>query len=97
LADDEAERVMGDDRRRIELLEYSHIAGKEIVVDRASKWPDLVGLPFSSSFGMQDDHAAVYGAFSQELADEYRAAYSRRDPSIVSAETSADKAARREL
>jgi integrase len=90
LADDEAERVMGDDRRRIELLEYSHIAGKEIVVDRASKWPGLVDLPPSSSFGMQEDHAAVYGEFSQELSDEYRAAYSRRDPSIVSAETSTE-------
>jgi integrase len=88
LADDESERVMGDDRRRIELVEYRHDAGKEVVIARASKWPDLIDLPPSSSFGMQEDHAAVYGEFTQELAEEYRSAYARRDPSIVSAETS---------
>ena len=90
LANDEAERVMGDDRRRIGLVEYSDDAGKEIVIDRASKWPDLIDVPPSSSFGMQTDHAMVYGEFAQKLADEYRAVYARRDPSIVSAETSMD-------
>ena len=88
LADDEAERVMGDDRRRIELVEYRDDVGREVVVDRPSKWPDLIDVPPSSSFGMQKDHAVVYGEFAGELAGEYRAAYARRDPSIVSAETS---------
>ena len=79
LANDEAERVMGDDRRRIGLVEYSDDAGKEIVIDRASKWPDLIDVPPSSSFGMQTDHAMVYGEFAQKLADEYRAVYARRE------------------
>ena len=74
LADDETERLLGDDRRLIGL-------------DRAELWPDLEPLRPASGFGMQIDHAAVYEEETAELAKEYRAAYARRDPSIVFAET----------
>jgi hypothetical protein len=36
---------------------------------------------------MELDHAEVYGSEVADLAREYRAAYARRDPTIVSAET----------
>jgi integrase len=87
LADDEAERVMGDDRRRIVLTEYDPANGEDAVVTRSARWPDLTDVPSSSAFGMQDDHAHVYGLELDELRSEYRAAFARRDPSIVSAET----------
>ena len=90
LADDEAERLMGDDRRRTPLVDYREELGREAVVDRAMKWPDLVPLQPASGFGMQIDHAEAYGEATGELADEYRAAYARRDPSIVFPETATE-------
>jgi hypothetical protein len=36
--------------------------------------------------GMEEDHAEAYGNEVSDLAREYRAAYARRDPTIVSAE-----------
>lgn len=88
LEDDEAERLMGDDRRRAALTEYDKEQGREGVVDRAAKWPDLEPLRPASGFGMQVDHAIVYEEETQILAKEYREAYARRDASIVFAETS---------
>jgi hypothetical protein len=75
LADDEAERVMGDDRRRIVLTEYDEAKGKDVVIERSAKWPDLVDVPSSSAIGMQDDHSHVYGLELEDLGDEYRAAF----------------------
>ncbi|MGY4306255.1 integrase [Bradyrhizobium sp. USDA 4369] len=74
LADDETERLLGDDRRLIG-------------VDRAELWPHLEPLQPASGLGMQPDHAAVYEEETAELAKEYRTAYARRDASIVFAET----------
>jgi hypothetical protein len=36
---------------------------------------------------MEPDHAEVYGSEVADLAREYRAAYARRDPTIVTAAT----------
>jgi hypothetical protein len=87
LADDEAERLMGDDRRRVALVEHREEPGQEIAVDRAAKWPDLEPLRPASGFGMQVDHATVYADETEELAKEYREAFARRDPAIVTSET----------
>jgi hypothetical protein len=87
LADDEAERLMGDDRRRTTLAEYDRELGKEIGIERAARWPDLEPLQPASGLGMQIDHSIVYDEETGDLAKEYRAAYARRDPSIVFAET----------
>jgi hypothetical protein len=87
LAGDEAERLEGDDRRHIELFEYDHKAGREVAVARSDKWPDLIEVPPSSALGMQLDHLEAYGSEMSNLAAEYRAAYARRDPTIVSVET----------
>lgn len=87
LAEDEAERLMGDDRRRTSLIEYSEEDGREVQVDRAANWPDLEPLRPASGLGMQVDHAIVYEEETAELAKEYREAYARRDPTIVSPET----------
>ncbi|WP_438274369.1 tyrosine-type recombinase/integrase [Nitrobacter sp.] len=76
LADDEAERIEGDDRR------YMHDPR-----GRDNDWPDLVPVRPSPAVGMELDHAEVYGSEVADLAREYRAAYARRDPTIVSAET----------
>lgn len=76
LADDEAERTEGDDRRHLQTPE-----------ERA-QWPDLVDVPPSTQMGMSPDHAHIYGELLPELEGEYRAAYARRDPKIVYAETS---------
>ena len=87
LADDEAERLMGDDRRLISLEEYSEDRGEVVKVERATKWPDLEPLRPASGFGMQVDHAKVYVDETEDLAKEYRGAYARRDPTIVFPET----------
>lgn len=76
LASDEAERIEGDDRR------YLHDLN-----ERNEHWPDLVPVRPSPAAGMELDHAEVYGSEVADLAREYRAAYARRDPTIVSAET----------
>jgi integrase len=75
LADDEAERVEGDDRRHLQTPE-----------DRA-QWPDLVATPPSFQMGMSPDHAHIYGELLPVFEDEFRAAYARRDPKIVYPET----------
>jgi len=75
LGDDEAERIEGDDRRHLQTPE-----------DRA-QWPDLVAVPPSSQMGMSPDHAHAYGELLPVFEDEFRAAYARRDPKIVHAET----------
>lgn len=76
LGADEAERLEGDDRRHLQMPE-----------DRA-KWPDLDAVPPSTQLGMTADHFLAYGELLPEFADEYRAAYARRDPTIVYPETS---------
>lgn len=75
LADDEAERIEGDDRRHLQTPE-----------DRA-QWPDLVAVPPSSQMGMSPDHSHAYGELLPVFENEFRAAYARRDPKIVYAET----------
>ncbi|MBY0380950.1 MAG: site-specific integrase [Xanthobacteraceae bacterium] len=75
LAGDEAERTAGDDRRYLQ------------TPDERAQWPDLVDVPPSSQMGMSDDHAHVYGELLPVFEDEFRAAYARRDPKIVYAET----------
>lgn len=75
LADDEAERIEGDDRRHL-----------QTPGDRA-QWPDLVAVPPSGQMGMSADHAHSYGELLPELEAEFRAAYARRDPKIVYPET----------
>ena len=75
LAEDEAERMEGDDRRHLQTPE-----------DRA-QWPDLMKVPPSSQIGMSPDHAHMYGLMLPELEDDYRKAYARRDPTIVYPET----------
>ena len=62
LADDEAERLMGDDRRRTVLVEHSEELGTEVVVDRAAKWPNLEPLRPASGFGMQVDQVMGHRA-----------------------------------
>lgn len=76
LASDEAEQIEGDDRR------YLHDLN-----ERNEHWPDLVPVRPSPTLGMEVDHAVVYGNEVSDLARECRAAYARRDPTIVSAET----------
>jgi integrase len=75
LADDEAERMEGDDRRHLQTPD-----------DRA-KWPDLEAVPPSGQMGMSPDHAHAYGELLPVFEDEFRAAYARRDPKIVYPET----------
>lgn len=75
LADDEAERMEGDDRRHLQTPE-----------ERA-QWPDLVEVPPSSQMGMSPDHAHAYGELLPMFENEFRAAYARRDPRIVFPET----------
>lgn len=75
LADDEAERMEGDDRRHLQTPE-----------ERA-QWPDLVEVPPSSQMGMSSDHAHAYGELLPVFENEFRAAYARRDPKIVFPET----------
>ena len=55
LADDEAERMEGDDRRHLQTPE-----------ERA-QWPDLVAVPPATQMGMSPDHAHVYGECCQCL------------------------------
>lgn len=88
LEDDETTRLIGDDRRRIEHRDFNFETCTEFVVARATKFPHLIDVPASSAIGMQLDHAEIYGEENIDLANEYRAAYARRDPSIVAAETS---------
>lgn len=75
LAADEAERVEGDDRRHLQRPE-----------DRA-RWPDLTHVPPNSQIGMSPDHAHVYGELLSVFESGFRAAYARRDPTIVYPET----------
>jgi hypothetical protein len=75
LADDEAERMEGDDRRHLQTSE-----------ERA-QWPDLVNVPPSTQMGMSPDHSYAYGELLPVFEDEFRAAYARRDPKIVYPET----------
>jgi len=75
LADDEAERMEGDDRRHLQTPE-----------ERA-QWPNLVNVPPSSQIGMSPDHAHAYGELLPVFENEFRAAYARRDPRIVYPET----------
>lgn len=79
MAGDEAVRIEGDDRRH---LQDPH--------QRANRWPDLEAVRPPLLSGMEVDHAEVYGEEVGDLADEYREAYSRRDPSIVHVETAAE-------
>lgn len=74
LAQDEAEREEGDDRRRLQTAE-----------ERA-QWPDLAAVPTSDAKGMLNDHFAAYGEAVEVFRAEYREAQARRDPSIVDAE-----------
>lgn len=76
LAEDEMQRVLGDDRRRIQTPEF-----------RAKNFPDLVPLPPSTQLGMSDDHFFVHGDYLAQLEKDYRAAYARRAPQIVFPET----------
>lgn len=78
LANDEAERMEGDDRRHLQTSE-----------DRA-QWPDLVDVPPSTQMGMLADHFYVYGESLAELERDYRAAYAQRDPKIVYPETTTE-------
>ncbi|SCB25869.1 hypothetical protein GA0061099_1003657 [Bradyrhizobium yuanmingense] len=75
LAEDEAERTDGDDRR---YLQTPH--------ERAD-WPDLAAVPPSTQMGMSADHAHMYGELLPVFEDEFRTAYARRDPKIVYPET----------
>ncbi|BEV46449.1 site-specific integrase [Afipia carboxidovorans] len=75
LANDEAERMEGDDRRHLQTPE-----------DRA-RWPHLVDVPPSTQIGMTPDHFYAYGELLSDLEDDYRAAYAQRDPKIVYPET----------
>lgn len=75
LANDEAERMEGDDRRYLQTPE-----------DRA-QWPNLVDVPPSTQMGMSPDHFYVYGESLAEFEGDYRAAYAQRDPKIVYPET----------
>jgi hypothetical protein len=87
LGADEQEREDGDDRRLLQTEE-----------DR-NRWPDLVPavplvpgataptLPAPSVKGMTEDHHHAYGLMLEELEQDFRNAYARRDPSIVNAET----------
>lgn len=75
LAQDEAERSEGDDRRRVQ-------SPKE-----RAQWPDLVSVHESWAKGMAEEHAHAYGIGLEELASEYREANARHDPRIVRAET----------
>ncbi|WP_420135056.1 DUF6538 domain-containing protein [Rhodopseudomonas sp.] len=75
LADDEAERIEGDDRRHLQTPK-----------DRA-QWSSLAAVPPSSQMGMSHDHAEVYGELLPVFEKEFRAAYARRDPKIVYPET----------
>jgi integrase len=78
LAEDDAERLTGDDRRRL----------GPSAAERADAWPLLSELRPASAIGMEIDHAEMYGLLNEDLSGEYREAFARRDPSIVSAETS---------
>lgn len=75
LAEDEAERTEGDDRRHLQTSE------------QRAEWPDLVAVPPSTRMGMSADHAHMYGELLPVFEDEFRAAYARRDPKIVYPET----------
>lgn len=75
LAEDEAERTDGDDRRHLQTPE------------QRAEWPDLIAVPPSTQMGMSPDHAHVYGELLPVFEDEFRAAYARRDPKIVYPET----------
>jgi integrase len=75
LADDEAERVEGDDRRHLQTPE-----------ERA-QWPDLVAVPPATQMGMSPDHSFAYGELLPVLEGDFRSAYARRDPEIVYPET----------
>lgn len=67
LANDEAERMEGDDRRHLQTPE-----------DRA-QWPNLVDVPPSTQMGMSPDHFYAYGESLAEFEGDYRAAYAQRD------------------
>ncbi|WP_416194148.1 hypothetical protein [Nitrobacter sp. TKz-YC01] len=75
LADDEAERMEGDDRRHLQTPK-----------ERA-QWRDLVDVPPATQMGMSSDHSYAYGELLPVFEDEFRAAYARRDPKIVYPET----------
>lgn len=75
LADDEAERMEGDDRRHLQTPE-----------ERA-QWPDLVAVPPATQMGMSPDHSFAYGELLPVLEGDFRSAYARRDPEIVYPET----------
>jgi len=75
LAEDEAERTEGDDRRHLQTSQ------------QRTAWPDLIAVPPSTQMGMSADHAYVYGELLPVFEDEFRAAYARRDPKIVYPET----------
>lgn len=79
MAGDEEVRIAGDDRRHLQDPRQ-----------RANDWPDLTSIRSPAMSGMEVDHAEVYGEEVGDLADEYREAYARRDPSIVRAETAAE-------
>ncbi len=76
LADDEAERIEGDDRRHLQTPE-----------DR-TQWPDLVAVPPSTQMGMSPDHGHAYGELLPVFENEFRAAYVRRVISALANETS---------
>lgn len=73
LADDDAEREFGDDRKYLQTPE-----------ERA-QWPDLVKVAFGQR-GMEEDHHLVYGDHISEEAEQYRKALARKDPRIIDAE-----------
>lgn len=75
LAEDEAERMDGGDRRHLQRPQLRAV------------WPDLVSVPPSTQMGMSADHAHMYGELLPVFEDEFRAAYARRDPKIVYPET----------
>jgi integrase len=87
LGADAAEREEGDDRRRFQTVE-----DREKWPDINSAVPDVPGVPplaslSSSAKGMTKDHFHVYGGLLGMLADDFRGAFARRDPTIVFPET----------
>jgi hypothetical protein len=63
LAEDEAGRTEGDDRRHLQTSQ------------QRAAWPDLTAVPPSTQMRMSADHAHVYGELLPVFEDEFRAAY----------------------
>jgi len=73
LAEDEAAREHGDDRRYLQTPE------------ERSAWPDLTPVAFGSK-GMAEDMHYALGQHLPKEADEFRSANARNDTSIIDAE-----------